>query len=201
MVEAITSGPLGRIAVCFVGWSSAGSQRTVVDWTVIADAASATAFAEALAQQPRSSAGETAIGTAIDYAVRATAQSAIASDRRLIDVSGDGINNDGRDVAAARDDAVAAGFTINGLAILNKRVAPFKRGHTNPEGGIEHYYRENVIGGPGAFVLAIEGVDSFASAITEKLVMEIAALLGQSATGVADGGAQRRPSTNSGRGE
>ena len=173
--KAIKSGRLGRIAVCFVEWASADSQQTVIEWTVIGDEESAGAFADALEAKPRAYYGRTAIGAAIDYSVQETERSNIPSERRVIDVSGDGTNNDGRPVTMARDDAVKSGYTINGLAILNTRVVLYNPEHTNPPGGIENYYRENVIGGPGAFVLMIEGFQSFAEAMTNKLILEIAA--------------------------
>jgi hypothetical protein len=89
-------------------------------------------------------------------------------------VSGDGTNNSGRDVGAARDEAVAQGITINGLAILSAKPLSWNAEHTNPPGGLETYFRNNVIGGPGAFVVAAQDFNAFGQAIISKLIAEIA---------------------------
>jgi hypothetical protein len=102
------------------------------------------------------------------------ANSGVDSERRTIDVSGDGTNNGGRPVNEARDEAVAAGVTINGLAIINQHPNPGYFAHTQPPGGLGEYYKTNVTGGPGSFVITIEDFDSFAEAMTNKLVNEIA---------------------------
>jgi hypothetical protein len=94
--------------------------------------------------------------------------------RRVIDVSGDGDNNSGRDVTAARDEAIAKDVTINGLVILTETPTPWNSNHTNPSGGLAHYYRNNVIGGPGAFVMVAENSNSFGDVIVRKLIAEIA---------------------------
>src|SRR3954463_3218954 len=96
------------------------------------------------------------------------------ADKRIIDISGDGTNNSGRAVTEARDQAVAAGITINGLAIINTQANPGYAFHTQPPGGLPKYYEENVIGGPGAFLIQVENFDTFAEAITRKMVTEIA---------------------------
>ena len=99
------------------------------------------------------------------------------SDRKVIDVSGDGTSNQGRSVTAARDAAVEAGATINGLTIFNRRAAAlggYLALHANPPGGLAQYYRENVIGGSGAFVVPIDDFGSFGDAMMRKLVNEIA---------------------------
>src|SRR5947207_2877504 len=114
------------------------------------------------------------IGAAIDFAVQRLQASPAQAERQVIDVSGDGTSNAGRAVTEARDEAVAAGITINGLAIVNNRSSPGYAFHTQPPGGLPKYYRENVIGGPGAFLLQVENFDSFAESMTRKLVTEIA---------------------------
>ena len=96
------------------------------------------------------------------------------SARRTIDVSGDGTNNAGRDVTLARDEAVAQGVTINGLVILSETPLAWNPDHTNPPGGLQNYYRNNVIGGPGAFVLVAENFNSFGQAIVKKMIAEVA---------------------------
>ena len=95
--------------------------------------------------------------------------------RRTIDVSGDGTNNSGRDVTAARDEALAQGVTINGLVILSEQPLSWNADHTNPPGGLEAYYRNNVTGGPNSFVLVAENFNTFGQAILNKLVAEVAA--------------------------
>jgi len=102
------------------------------------------------------------------------ARAPYASSRRTIDVSGDGTNNAGREVALARDEAVARGITINGLVILSAVPLAWNPDHTNPPGGLENYYRHNVIGGPGAFVVAAQDFNSFGQAIIKKLIAEVA---------------------------
>ena len=96
------------------------------------------------------------------------------SDKRIIDISGDGTSNSGRAVTEARDDAVGAGATINALAIINTQANPGYAFHTQPPGGLPKYFEENVIGGPGAFLLKVDNFDSFAQAVTRKMVTEIA---------------------------
>jgi hypothetical protein len=125
---------------------------------------------------PRSFLGRTAIGAAIDFSFTLFAESAMETSRRVIDVSGDGTNNQGRPVTEARDAAVGAGAVINGLAIFNRKAAAtggYLAMHTNPPGGLAQYYRENVIGGSGAFVVQIDDFRTFGDAMMRKLVTEI----------------------------
>jgi len=151
----------------------------VADWTVIRDGEMAAVFANTLRTAPRSFADATAIGSAIDFAMRQFERSGVESDRRIIDVSGDGDSNSGRPVEYARDDAVKARVTINGLAIVNEHPLPGFIGHIQPVGGIGHYYRTRVAGGPGSFAFQIDSFESFAEAIERKLVAEIASLEGE----------------------
>jgi hypothetical protein len=94
--------------------------------------------------------------------------------RRTIDVSGDGTNNAGRDVKLARDEVLAKGIVINGLVILSDRPVPWNAEHTNPPGGLDRYYQDNVVGGPGAFVMVAQNFNSFGRAIIKKLIAEVA---------------------------
>jgi hypothetical protein len=177
VLEAIASGQTGRIATAFVEWAGANSQKVVIDWTVIKGESDAKMFAGRLLESPRSFADRTAIGAGIDFARAQFPRSPYVSDRHVIDVSGDGTNNSGRDVREARDDAVANDVTtINGLAILTLTPLPYNPEHTNPPGGLEKYYRENVIGGTNAFVMVAEDFDSFGKSIIAKLIREISAL-------------------------
>ncbi len=176
VLDAIRAGPHHAIAVCFIEWSGPSKQKVVADWTVIRDGEMATVFANTLRTAPRSFADATAIGSAVDFAMRHFEQSDVESDRRIIDISGDGDSNSGRPVEYARDDAVKARVVINGLAIVNEHPLPGFIGHIQPVGGIGHYYRTRVAGGPGSFVFEIESFDGFAEAIERKLVAEIASL-------------------------
>jgi hypothetical protein len=173
VLKAITSGPHQRIALCFVEWSGAGAQKVVIDWTVVGDAEAARRFGDQLTEAPRSFAERTSISAAIDFAVTHFDRAPYASDRRVIDISGDGTNNAGRHVVDARDEAVARGITINGLVILTETPQPWNADHTNPEGGLENYYRDNVIGGPGAFVIVAENFNAFGQAIIRKMIAEV----------------------------
>jgi hypothetical protein len=174
VLDAISSGRHRRIAVCYVEWSGVTAQRLLIDWTVIDGPDAARKFGDSLIELPRSFAERTSISGAIDFAVTLFDQAPFKAERRTIDISGDGTNNSGRDVAAARDEAVAKGITINGLVILSERPLAWNPEHTNPPGGLENYYRQNVIGGPGAFVVVAENFNSFGQAIVKKLVAEIA---------------------------
>ncbi|MCC6468575.1 MAG: DUF1194 domain-containing protein [Alphaproteobacteria bacterium] len=174
VMRAIRSGPLGRIAVCFFEWSGSESQKVVIDWTVIGDDEQAGYFADKLLSEPRSAANRTALGAAIEASTRLFDATSIDSERRTIDVSGDGTNTNGRPPILARDDAVAAGITINALVILSPEPMPWNPEHTHPPGGLENYFKINVVGGPGAFTIVVEGFETFAEAITNKLVKEIA---------------------------
>ncbi len=174
VLEAITAGRNKRIAVAFVEWSGVSSQKVVIDWTLIDGADAARKFGDQLVELPRSFAERTSIGGGIDFSMSLLARAPYQAPRRTIDVSGDGTHNSGRDVTLARDEAVAAGVTINGLVILSDRPMAWNPEHTNPPGGLANYYRANVIGGPGAFVVIAENFDSFGQAIVKKLVAEIA---------------------------
>ena len=177
LLDAVSTGPHGAIALAYVEWASESEQKLVVDWTVIRNVADVRSFAAALTAAPRSFVGRTAIGSAIDFAAALFGETRFAADRRIIDVSGDGTSNQGLAVTAARDAAVEAGTVINGLAIHNRRaeaIGGYLALHTNPPGGLAQYYRDNVIGGSGAFVVPIDDFHAFGDAMLRKLVSEIA---------------------------
>ncbi len=176
VVRAITSGPNRRIAVCFVEWATVSMQNVVVDWTVIGSDADARKFGDRLVESPRSFAGSTSISGAIDFSVRQLEGAPFTSERRVIDVSGDGNNNSGRSVTDARDDALAKNIVINALVILTPLAESFRPEHTNPPGGLEKYFQDNVIGGPGSFTVVAESHASFGRSLTKKLIQEIAGL-------------------------
>ena len=174
VLEAISSGRHRRIAICFIEWSGANAQQVVIDWSVVGDEDSARKFGDQLLESRRSFADRTSISAAIDFSMRQFDRAPYKAARRTIDISGDGTNNSGRDVAAARDDAIAQGVTINGLAILSEQPLAWNPEHTHPPGGLINYFRDNVIGGVGAFVVAAESFESFGQAIVKKLITEIA---------------------------
>ena len=176
VLQAIRSGAVGKIGVSFVEWSGVGAQKIVIDWTIIRDEATAKDFSAQIIEAPRAFADRTSISGGIDFAMAQLARAPFQSNRRAIDVSGDGTNNSGRDVVDARDEALAKGVTINGLVILSERPMSWNADHTNPPGGLDAYYRNNVIGGPGAFVMVAENFSSFGQAILNKLIAEIAAI-------------------------
>ena len=163
-IDAVRGGPHGRIALTFVTWTDARRQNQAVHWSVIDDAASAEAFAKAIENSEHPLPGWTSISGAIDFSVGLLLGSGYVATRRVIDISGDGTNNDGRPVTEARDAAVAAGVTINGLPIVE--VEP----------GLEAYYRDNVIGGPDCFIVVVRSIGSFGEAVLRKLLVEVAGL-------------------------
>jgi len=175
VIEAIRSGTNGRIGVCFMEWSGVMSQKLVIDWTAIGSADTARQFGDRILEAPRSFTDRTSISAAIDFAMAQLERAPFESPRRTIDVSGDGTNNSGRDVTTARDEAVAKGVTINGLVILSERPLAWNPEHTNPPGGLENYYRQNVVGGPRAFVIAAQDFNAFGQALINKLIAEVAA--------------------------
>ena len=173
VLSAIRGGAAGSIAVCFVEWSGAGEQMVVADWVVIRDGEDAGGISATLLAAPRSFIGRTSISGAIDFAMERFAAAKIHANRRIIDISGDGTNNSGRPVTEARDQAVANGVTINGLAIINDKPNLGYSAHTQPPGGLPLYYKENVIGGSNAFLIVVQDFNSFADAMANKLAKEI----------------------------
>lgn len=164
VIEAIKGLDHGAIAVTVVQWSYARWQQVVIPWTIVHDAGSASGLAEAFTIAPRIVyGGETSISAAIDVAAGLLDARPQNGQRRVIDISGDGSNNQGRSVTAARDQAVARNIVINGLTIL----------HEEPD--LEDYYRRSVIGGPGAFVMPAADYAAFGAAIRQKLLREITA--------------------------
>ncbi len=174
VISAIQGGPVGAIAVAFVEFAGAGQVETVIGWTVIKDSASAKDFAQKLVDAPRSSWGHTAIGDGVTMATQDLDSSGFQAGRRIIDVAGDGTNNAGRMVEEARDEAAQQGIIINGLAIANESDIPWLQRHTHPPGGLANYYRRSVTAGETSFVLEVHDYQSFAEAVTRKLVQEIA---------------------------
>ena len=173
VLTAIHGRTNGSIGVCFIEWSGEEDQQVVVDWTEIRDEEDAGTAAAAILAAPRSFMGRTSISAAIDFAMTRFAAAKWQARRRIIDVSGDGTNNSGRAVTEARDQAIASGITINGLAIINDRPNLGYSAHTQPPGGLPLYSRQNVIGGPNAFLIVVQDFNSFADAMANKLAKEI----------------------------
>ena len=171
VIRAIEQGMLGRIAVAYYEWAGFDRVRVIVDWTLIDDAKSAHAFAALLTLEPPRTVRRTSISSAIDFAVPFFERNDFDGTRRVVDVSGDGANNSGDLVTHARDRAVAAGATVNGLPIINGRPGPFG---WPPIENLDLYYRDCVIGGPGAFLVVANSFEEFAEAVRRKLILEIA---------------------------
>jgi hypothetical protein len=173
VLTAIHGKANGSVGVCFIEWSGDEDQKVVVDWTEIRDEEDAGSVAAAILAAPRSFMGRTSISAAIDFAMARFAAAKWQAKRRIIDISGDGTNNSGRPITEARDEAIAKGITINGLAIINDKPNLGYSAHTQPPGGLPLYYKENVIGGPSAFLLVVKDFNSFADAMADKLSKEI----------------------------
>lgn len=178
VMKAIKSGPLRRIAVAYVEWAGEQYQQTVMPWTLIETLDDAKAFMGKVADSPYVAIRWTSISAAIDHSVKLFAESPFEGTRRVIDISGDGKNNHGREVADARAEAMAAGIVINGLPILSSRAGAsdsMPRGWpSDPD--LDNYFQTEVIGGPGAFMVPAESFDTFAQAVKSKLMREIAGI-------------------------
>jgi len=172
VVEAITRGMLGAIGVAYVEWAGFEYQRLVLPWQRIAGQADANLWAAKLAEAPRASLSWTSISGGIDFSRRVLAEAPFEATRRVIDVSGDGVNNSGRGVERARDEAVADGVIINGLPIINDRPT-FGRAPPIP---LDQYFQQSVIGGFGSFMVVAEDFEAFGTAVRRKLIREIAGL-------------------------
>jgi hypothetical protein len=170
VLRAIANGVHGRIAVTYVEWAGAAEQHVRMPWTVIDGPATAEAFSQVLRDQSLQRIRRTSISGAIAYSASLFDQNDFEAFRRVIDVSGDGPNNQGAIVTQARDAAIADGITINGLPLM------FRTGGMLDIDWLDEYYRDCVVGGAGAFVLPVKDKDGFARAIRDKLVLEISGL-------------------------
>jgi len=169
VVEAIKAGSLGKIAVAYIDFSNANASRVVVDWQVVHDKASADAFADAIAVARKTDGVQTSISSGIDLAARMIDDNDYEGMKKVIDVSGDGPNNEGRRVDHVRDEVVAKGIIINGLPIVTE--ADKFDVYYLPD--LDKYYAGCVIGGPGAFIQVANGFADLARALRRKLVLEI----------------------------
>jgi hypothetical protein len=172
VIEAIALGPNGRIAVTYFEWGSAERQTLVAPWQIIDGKAAASAFARQIEAAPLQNLERTAIGAALTYAERLFRQPDLVAGRKVIDISGDGPNNDGPVATLARDRLVADGVTINGLPIISGSVDESFWNRTK----LDTYYEGCVIGGAGSFAIPVNGFENFAKALKMKLVIEIAGI-------------------------
>jgi hypothetical protein len=169
-LNALRQGMHGKIAITYFEWAGSADQQIVVPWRLIDSPASARAFADEVARAPYRRAYRTSISGALRFAQPLFESSGFRGLRRVIDVSGDGVNNQGVPVTLTRDEALERGITIYGLPILLKRPSPATMDIEN----LDVYYEDCVIGGPGAFVIPIKERDQFREATRTKLVLEIA---------------------------
>ncbi|KPP88714.1 MAG: Protein of unknown function (DUF1194) [Rhodobacteraceae bacterium HLUCCO07] len=170
VIEAITGGMIGAIALSYVEWGGAGSYRLIVPWTRIESAEDAGRVADIIEGHFETTLRQTSISWAIDLSLDLFQSNNFNGLRRVIDVSGDGPNNSGTPVDAARDRALAQGIIINGLPLMTRDAMSDRWGIPD----LDAYYRNCVIGGPGAFVIPVRDSSEFASAVRRKLVLEIA---------------------------
>jgi len=169
VVKAIQAGSLGRIAVTYIDFSSYGAVKIIAGWQVIHDKASADTFADVLASKPRTLGAQTSISSGLELAERLLDTSGYTANKRVIDVSGDGPNNDGHLVEKVRDEIVAKGIVINGLPIMTE--ADKFDVYYLPD--LDKYYAGCVIGGPGSFIQVAHGFEDLARALRRKLLLEI----------------------------
>ena len=167
--KAIGGGMLGRIAVVYLEWAGPTIQYVTVPWTEIGGPEDALSFADRLAQAPIRRGPRTSISGAIDASMRLLSESNVEAVRRVIDISGDGVNNLGRSITQARDEALAQGVVINGLPLLLNRPT-----NSWDADNLDDYYRDCVIGGLGAFMIPVRERQQFAEAIKTKIIREIA---------------------------
>lgn len=179
VVAAITGGPSGAIAVAYLEWAGIQYQRVVIPWMRLGSAADCAAWSARLGAASRDSMSWTSLSGALLAAGRVLEACPFLAQRRVIDVSGDGVNNSGPPPETIRDKLVAAGVVINGLPIVNDRPN-FGR---PPEQDLEEHYRERVIGGEGAFLVVAEDFEKFGAAIRRKLMTEIAGVAAAPAAG------------------
>ncbi|HEY4253366.1 MAG TPA: DUF1194 domain-containing protein [Roseomonas sp.] len=172
LAEGIAGGPVGAIAVCFFTWSDWDIQNLLVPWTRVDGRESAEGFAAAIDAAPRETFLYTSISGAIEYASRLFGQR-YEGTRQVVDISGDGVNNSGRSLAEARQAALDRGIVLNGLAVLDRDPTPNAVLAGLPP--LDEYYRDEVIGGPGAFLMVAEGFEAFDTAVRRKIIREIAA--------------------------
>lgn len=169
VVKAIQSGPRGRIAVAYIDFATIGANRVIAGWHLVHDKASAAAFADILEAAPRTLGVNTSISSGIEMAETLLETSGYTAAKRMIDISGDGPNNEGHLVTRARDDAIAKGIIINGLPIMT----PADKFDIYYLPDLDKYYAGCVIGGPGSFIHVAHGFEDLERALRRKLIQEI----------------------------
>jgi hypothetical protein len=169
---ALRAGPVGKVAVTYFEWSMSGDEKIIIPWRVIDGPESADAVAAEIMQTPVRRGSSTSISGAINFAAQLFEENPYRGLRRVIDISGDGPNNDGAPVTVARDTALAKGIIINGLPIMVKEPSYATVDIEN----LDLYYEDCVIGGPGSFIMTIKDREKFQEAIRTKLVLEVAGL-------------------------
>jgi hypothetical protein len=169
-LQALKTGPNGKIAVTYFEWAASSDQKIIIPWRVIDGPETADAVANEIMKTPIRRASRTSISGAIYFAMPLFDENPYRGLRRVIDISGDGPNNNGAPVTGARDTALAKGITINGLPIMVKEPSYSTMDIDN----LDFYYEDCVIGGPGSFVVSIKDRDKFKEAIRTKLLLEVA---------------------------
>ena len=170
VLQAIAEGAYGKIAVTYFEWAGTTSHRVVVPWTIIANRADAERVAAKLSAQPANSARRTSIAAALGFGADLFAESQYRGTKRVIDISGDGPNNQGEPIEIARDAVIRQGITINGLPLMT--TGGFSSAYD--VANLDQYYTDCVIGGPGAFMIPVNDWSQFPEAIRRKLVLELA---------------------------
>src|SRR5260221_13949618 len=169
-LQALRAGPGSKVAVTYFEWSLSGDEKIIIPWRVIDGPESADAVAAEIMNTPVRRGSSTSISGAINFAVQLFEENPYRGLRRVIDISGDGPNNNGAPVTGARDAALAKGIVINGLPIMVKEPSYSTMDIDN----LDWYYEDCVIGGPGSFVVSIKDRDKFKEAIRAKLLLEVA---------------------------
>lgn len=172
VLNAISQGMIGKIAIAYFEWANSYDQRMVLDWTIIDGKASARAATDKIAASPLRRAQRTSISGALNFSQKLMADLPFRAARRVVDVSGDGPNNAGEGVTGARSRVLAEGIVINGLPIMLKRQS----GGWGDIDNLDEYYQDCVVGGPGSFVIAIKTMDQFQTATKQKIIREVAGL-------------------------
>jgi hypothetical protein len=181
VADALLSGALGRVAVTYVEWAAAGEQLVVVPWSIIASDADLADFASRVAKGPslRTDIPSTALATALLFAADLIDSSGIDAHRHIVDVSGNGPNDDGLRIDHVRDTLVEMGIIINGITVVapaTEVYGPYADLFDTGERNLHEYYLNNVVGGPGAFALAVGDLHDFAETLERKLILEVAGL-------------------------
>jgi hypothetical protein len=172
-LQALKTGPNGKVSITYFEWAASSDQKIIIPWRVIDGPETADAVANEIMKTPIRRASRTSISGAINFAMPLFDENPYRGLRRVIDISGDGPNNNGGPVTVARDAAIEKGVTINGLPIMVKEPSYSTMDIDN----LDFYYEDCVIGGPGAFVVTIKDRDKFKEAIRTKLVLEVAGLM------------------------